>query len=89
MMTKVPDRFVGISNEVGRCKSYFSWVLASSGHTHPLARKSLDRCARVFTLDARICVASSLRCCPPTISSVIADHDDLCELPSCEGRRVA
>ena len=26
----------------------------------------------------RICVASSPRCCPPTSSSIIADHEGLC-----------
>ncbi|MGB7730223.1 MAG: hypothetical protein WBL50_19495, partial [Candidatus Acidiferrum sp.] len=43
--------------------------------THTLASKErLDRCVHVFTPYARICVASSFRCCPPTISSVIADN---------------
>jgi hypothetical protein len=31
--------------------------------------------------------ASSIRCCPPNISSVTIDHDELCDLPG--GRRVA
>jgi hypothetical protein len=78
-----------ISNEVGLGKSFSSWVLASWGHTTAPASTASFFGLRVFTLDARIFVASSLRCCPPTISSVTRDHDDLCELPSCEGRRVA
>jgi hypothetical protein len=43
------------------------------------------------TLLARSCVASSLQCCPPTISSIIVDHDELFDLPAIQdsGRRVA
>jgi len=33
-------------------------------------------------------VTSSTRCCPPDISPIIPDHDDVFELP-CKGRRVA
>jgi hypothetical protein len=31
-------------------------------------------------------VASSLRCCPPNISSILTDHDELFELPGYPGR---
>src|SRR6266478_1858986 len=34
-------------------------------------------------------VRSSLRCCPPTISSITKDHDELFKLPPGSGRRVA
>ena len=48
----------GISNEVGRCKRVFSGVLASAGHTRPLASKRafIDG-VRVFTLALGRCVA--------------------------------
>jgi len=32
--------------------------------------------------------ASSIRCCPPNISSVTIDHDELCELPVGSGRLI-
>ena len=35
----------------------------------------------VFKRRAQFCVASSLRCCPPTISSVIVDLDDFMRTP--------
>jgi len=37
------------------------------------------------TYFARPRVTSSIRCCPPNISSVTVDHDGLFELPACQG----
>jgi hypothetical protein len=42
--------------------------------------------ASVFTLLAQPRVTSSLRCCPPSISSITIDHDELFELPGYSGR---
>src|SRR6516162_6639499 len=46
---------------------------------------AVDRCS-VSTLRARPRVPSSLRCCPPNISSILADHDEVFELPGYPGR---
>src|SRR6516164_3887926 len=40
----------------------------------------------VSTLRAQPRVPSSLRCCPPNISSILADHDEVFELPGYPGR---
>src|SRR5580704_16004742 len=40
-----------------------------------------------LTCSARL--RSSTRCCPPNISSITIDHDELFELPIPKGRRVA
>jgi hypothetical protein len=78
-----------VASVVGRCKSFFL-VCWPPRDTHvPYLLKTSIIGVRVFTLTLRSVSLSSLRCCPPTISSVIADHDDFCELPSYEGRRVA
>jgi len=65
-------------------------VLASSVHTRPVAsiQSIVPFAFRVFTPDARICVAFIVSVLPTTISSVMTDHDDLCELASREVRRV-
>ena len=82
-------RFSQRDNEVGRCKSFFlgCWPPGDTPVAYLLKINDHWRCC--VHPYARLCVASSLRCCAPTISSVIADHDDFCELPSIEGRRVA
>ena len=59
-------------------------------HTFPAARESrLGGCvvSPASPLTARAGSASSIRGCPPNISSVTIDHDELCELPV--GRRVS
>src|SRR5215472_13903829 len=76
---------VSFSNEAGRCKSFFSGELASLRHTRAVAFQEPRSCAPVFTRHAQFCVASSVWCCPPTISSVTTDHEDLCELPCRKG----
>src|SRR6201987_5675579 len=43
----------------------------------------------MFPRPARPIYFSSSRCCPPDISSVLADHDEFFELPATSGRRVA
>src|ERR1700751_2221819 len=43
----------------------------------------------MFPRPARPIYFSSSRCCPPDISSVLADHDEFFELPASRGRRVA
>src|SRR6516225_9609127 len=40
----------------------------------------------VSTLLAQPRVPSSLRCCPPNISSILPDHDEVFELPGYPGR---
>ena len=40
----------------------------------------------VSTLRAQPRVPSSLRCCPPNITSILADHDEVFELPGYPGR---
>src|SRR5208337_2070192 len=40
-----------------------------------------------LTCSARL--RSSTQCCPPNISSITIDHDELFELPIAKGRRVA
>src|SRR5450631_2314428 len=66
--------------------SYFS----VHEHTLPMARESRLGGYVVSPVSpqlARAVFASSIRCCPPNISSVTIDHDELCDLPV--GRRVA
>src|SRR6516225_4879898 len=63
-------------------------------HTRALAQeRSFTR--RIFfpspiavrvPLRAQPRVPSSLRCCPPNISSILTDHDEVFELPGCPGR---
>jgi hypothetical protein len=68
-----------------RCTmSIFSAVAVNRGASIP-ARLTTSRCS---PLRAQLRVASSFRCCPPPISSIIADQDDFRELPSAEGRPV-
>ena len=84
-----------ISNDAGRVKSFFKFFLLlltefahTSSSTHEL---------RLFLLLPFICVTltcparlrSSTQCCPPNISSITIDHDELFELPRPQGRRVA
>ena len=53
----------------------------------PLQRtfSAVDRCS-VSTLRAQPRVPSSQRCCPPSISSIPTDHDEVFELPGYPGR---
>src|ERR1700677_2062740 len=68
----------------------FILIFSVHEHTFPMARES-RLCGCLVSLVspqlARAVSASSLRCCPPNISSVTIDHDELCDLPA--GRRVA
>jgi hypothetical protein len=77
----------------------FESFLVAIGHTptcaqeNPFAGQTFFRCRSLFrahaTRSAR--VTSSLQCCPPTISSIIVDHDELFDLPAIQdsGRRSA
>jgi len=68
----------------------FIHIFSLNEHTFPAARESrLGGCvvSPASPLTARAGSASSLRCCPPNISSVTIDQDELCELPV--GRRAA
>src|ERR1700746_1651897 len=91
------------SKEAGRCQEDSSSFFASLNLFLRCRAHSSAKRSNALSLDgffpssivinstrlAQTRVASSLRCCPPTISSVIADHDGLCELPFPQGRRVA
>jgi hypothetical protein len=86
-----PDKR-GISNEAGRCKSFSCGLLALQGHPCCDAGKSIDSDhfrSSVSTLLAQPRVTSSLRCGPPSFSSISKDHDELFELPAIQGGRVA
>ena len=81
----------GISNEAGRVKSVFSSFLPKLGHTSPSAHEVRLFLPLLFIGVTLICSArlrSSTQCCPPNISSITIDHDELCELPIPKGRRV-
>src|SRR3974390_3877101 len=81
---------LGFSNEAGRCKSFFLGCWPPWDTPVAYLLKSIDRsCFVCSPLTLRSVSLSSFWCCPPSISSVIADHDDFCELPSYEGRRGA
>src|ERR1700751_310358 len=78
------------------CESLGSSLLISIGHTHALAqersfpgrilfRRRSSIAIRV-PLRAQPRVPSSLRYCPPNISSVLTDHDEVFELPGYPGR---
>jgi hypothetical protein len=65
-------------------------IVSVHEHTFPAAREPrLAGCvvSPASPRTARAVSASSIRCCPPNISSVTIDHDELCELPA--ERRVA
>src|SRR6201986_617140 len=75
----------GFSNEVGRWQEIFlrCWPPADTRVQRFVFCSRWDRWPALCSphrLGFR--AAASLRCCPPTISSVTTDHDELCELPS-------
>src|SRR3984957_17622824 len=79
-----------ISNDVDHFKRFYSSFFCSKNT--PISWRADRVCVAVLfstcvTLTARPISASSIRFCPPNISSVTIDHDELCELPA--GRRVA
>src|ERR1700735_1822163 len=83
------DRPAGsvISNDADRFKRfYFFCPRTHLSHGTRIASLWLP-CSLVSPQPARAVSASSIRCCPPNISSVTIDHDELCDLPG--GRRVA
>ena len=78
-----------ISNDADHFKRFFLFFLRTNT---PFPRHGNRVSVTVLfftcvTQPARAVSASSIRCCPPNISSVTIDHDELCELPV--GRRVA
>jgi hypothetical protein len=82
----------GISNDVGRVKNVFSSFLPRLGDTSPSAHGvrlflPLPFIGVTLTCSARL--RSSTQCCPPNISSITIDHDELFELPIPKGRRIA
>jgi len=52
-------------------------------------RLSLPLLFFCVTLTCSARLLSSTQCCPPNISSITIDHDELFELPPVSGRRVA
>ena len=82
----------GISNDVGRVKSVFCSFLPKLGHTSRSAHEVRLFLPLLFigvTLTGSARLRSSTQCCPPNISSITIDHDELFELPIAKGRRVA
>jgi hypothetical protein len=76
------------------CGSFGLLYVSSSSTPAHLRRSALsldesfsfvDRCS-ISTLSAQPRVPSSLRYCPPNISSVLTDHDEVFELPGYPGR---
>src|SRR5690349_6920163 len=85
----VPDEST-ISHERGRCYRFLLGVGLLGAVRSSSFDKSIGGSRFVWSpLTLRAVSPSSLRCCPPTISSVTTDHEAFCELPSWEGRRVA
>src|SRR5271168_5418372 len=79
-----------ISNDADRFKRFYLRFFCPPAHlSHGTRITSLwPYCVSLASRQlARAVSASSIRCCPPNISSVTIDHDELCELPV--GRRVA
>jgi hypothetical protein len=80
-----------IFNDAGRFKRFY-FLFFLSTNTPFLPHANPVSLAAFFDLfvspqPARALSASSIRCCPPNISSVTIDHDELCDLPG--GKRVA
>jgi hypothetical protein len=85
---------VSLTN-AGRVKSFFEFFFClslnfahTSSSTHEL-RLFLPLLFIYVTLTCSARLRSSTQCCPPNISSVTIDHDELFELPRRQGRRVA
>jgi len=74
------------------CFSFFFVPLTEFEHTSSSTHE-----LRLFLSLRFICVTlacsarlrSSTQCCPPNISSITIDHDELFELPRSQGRRVS
>src|SRR5207302_1924470 len=85
----------GISNDAGRVKSFFKFFLLPLTEFEHTSSSTHQR--RLFllllfigvTLTCSARLHSSTQCCPPNISSITIDHDELFELPPVSGRRVA
>ena len=87
------SEFFNISNEVGLVKSVSSFFIPFA-HTPTVAQprcllgRALRRNSRVVfflsNLRARFVSLHQLRCCPPDISPITCDHDDVFELPAIE-----
>jgi len=61
-------------------------------HTSPSTQELRLLLSLLFicvTLTGPARLRSSTQCCPPNISSITIDHDELFELPLLQGRRVA
>ena len=81
----VPDKR-RISNDAGRVKSFLGLFLLliiefvhTSSSTHEL-RLFLSLLFICVTLTCPARLRSSTQCCPPNISSITIDHDELFEL---------
>jgi hypothetical protein len=82
-----------ISNDVGGVKSFlgsFLLLIIKVAQTSASTHEWRPFLTLLFICVTRTCSArlgSSARCCPPAISSITIDHDELFELPV--GRQVA
>jgi hypothetical protein len=77
----------GISNDAGRVKSFFSSLIPNSSTLLRRRTKcvSLPLLFLCVTLTCSARLLSSTQCCPPNISLITIDHDDLFELPVLQG----
>src|SRR5260221_3208792 len=81
----------GISNDAGRVKSFLGFFFCLSlnfEHTSSSTRELRLFLPLLFICVALTCSArlrSSTQCCPPNISSVTIDHDELFDLPLSRG----
>jgi hypothetical protein len=85
----------GIFNDAGRVKSFFKCFLFSLTEFEHTSSSTHQRHLFLLllfigvTLTCSARLHSSTQCCPPNISSITIDHDELFELPLPPGRRVA
>ncbi len=82
----------GISNDADPVKSVFFFFTGKLEHTSAPAHELRLFLPLLFlrvTLTCSARLRSSTQCCPPNISSITFDQDELFELPVLSGRRVA
>src|SRR5437879_13454016 len=82
-----------ISNDIDLVKRFWGFVFLRSGTPITYAQFRPSPQGMFLPVDffmhvqptRSAHVTSSTRCCPPTISSIPADHDELFELPATQG----
>src|SRR6267143_4260409 len=64
--------------------SFFLLLITEFAHTYPSTHEACPFGSSLFTCGTLTCSArfrSSIQCCPPNISSITINHDELFELP--------